>query len=191
MSDLFGDFVEDEFLERAFDVMRRTPQHTYQILTKRSGRQRDWSNRHGWLAQAENIWLGVSVEDRKFGLPRIADLQDATASVRFLSVEPLLESLGRFDLAGIDWVIVGGESGPHARAMKPEWVREIRDQCASHHVPFFFKQWGGTRKKLTGRLLDGRTWDEYPNRVREDQVGDMHAGRQERLERKMQPSVAR
>jgi protein gp37 len=191
MSDLFADFVEDEFLARAFDVMRRTPQHTYQILTKRSERLREWTSRQGWLSRAHNIWLGVSVEDRRFGLPRVADLQRATSNVRFLSVEPLLERLGRLDLAGIDWVIVGGESGPHARAMKPEWVREIRDQCASRRVPFFFKQWGGKRKHLTGRVLDGRTWDEYPNIVTEVQFGDVLARRQERTKREMQPSLTR
>jgi protein gp37 len=159
MSDLFGDFVEDTFLERAFEVMQQTPQHTYQILTKRSGRLRDWTQSHARLSQAPNIWLGVSVEDRKFGLPRISDLQHAAAEIRFLSVEPLLEDLGRLNLAKIDWVIVGGESGHHAR--------EVRDQCLDRRVPFFFKQWGGKRKHLTGRLLDGRTWDEYPGRQQE------------------------
>jgi len=171
MSDLFGDFVEDGFLERAFDVMRRTPQHTYQILTKRSTRLRDWTQHHRWLAHTDNIWLGVSVEDRKFGIPRIADLRHATAAVRFLSIEPLLESLGAIDLRDVDWVIVGGESGHHARTMQPEWVREVRDQCARGRVPFFFKQWGGTRKHLTGRVLDGRTWDEFPIRIPEVLLG--------------------
>ena len=185
MSDLFGDFVEDEFLERAFDVMRRTPQHTYQILTKRSVRLREWTRHHRWLASAGNIWLGVSVEDRRFGIPRIADLRHAVAAVRFLSIEPLLEGLGALDLRDMDWVIVGGESGPHARAMRPEWVREVRDQCTRCHIPFFFKQWGGTRKHLTGRALDGRTWDEFPGKMPEVSVGNVFT-REEKDERQLQ-----
>lgn len=185
MSDLFGDFVGDEFLERAFDVMRRTPQHTYQILTKRSVRLREWTRHHRWLASAGNIWLGVSVEDRRFGIPRIADLQHAIAAVRFLSIEPLLEGLGALDLRDMDWVIVGGESGPHARAMRPEWVREVRDQCTRCHIPFFFKQWGGTRKHLTGRALDGRTWNEFPGKMPEVSVGNVFT-REEKDERQLQ-----
>ena len=109
-----------------------------------------------------NIWWGVSCENRRHGLPRIDHLREAPAGIRFLSVEPLLEDLGEFDVAGIHWVIVGGESGPGSRPMSPEWVRSIRDQCIESSVPFFFKQWGGTRKKLTGRILDGRTWDQMP-----------------------------
>ena len=163
MSDLFGEFVPDDFLARVFDVMRRTPQHTYQILTKRAERMRRWTKSERWLADTSHIWLGVSVEDRKHGVPRITELQRATAAVRFLSVEPLLERLGRLDLRSIDWVIVGGESGGRARPMEPVWVREIRDQCVDDGVRFFFKQWGGVRKHLTGRSLDGRTWDEFPD----------------------------
>lgn len=162
MSDLFGDFVPDDFLGQVFEVMRETPQHTYQVLTKRAPRLRSWTNRHAWLRDARHIWLGVSVEDRRYGLPRLADLRHATAAVRFLSVEPLLEQLGRMDLRDIDWVIVGGESGPRARPMEPAWVRDVRDQCRAAGVAFFFKQWGGVRKHLTGRELDGRTWDEFP-----------------------------
>jgi protein gp37 len=184
MSDLFGDFVEDSFLERAFDVMRRTPQHTYQILTKRSARLREWTRGNRWLESASNIWLGVSVEDRRFGIPRITDLGHSIAAVRFLSVEPLLEGLGALDLRNVDWVIVGGESGPHARTMRPEWVREVRDQCTHHQIPFFFKQWGGTRKHLTGRVLDGRTWDEFPSKIVEVPVGMFT--REEEDERQLQ-----
>lgn len=162
MSDLFGEFVPDDFLARVFDVMRETPQHTYQVLTKRAPRLRAWTNQQPWLREATHIWLGVSVEDRKYGLPRLDDLRHATAAVRFLSVEPLLEQLGRIDLRSINWVIVGGESGPRARPMDPAWVREVRDQCRESRVAFFFKQWGGVRKHVTGRELDGRTWDEFP-----------------------------
>jgi protein gp37 len=117
-----------------------------------------------FVAGQPHIWWGVSVEDRKHGLPRIAALQAAPARVRFLSVEPLLEDLGRLDIRGISWVIVGGESGPGARRVEVEWVRDIRDQCLDSRVPFFFKQWGGVRKKWNGRQLDGRTWDERPPR---------------------------
>lgn len=162
MSDLFGEFVPDVFLDRVFDTMRRTPQHTYQVLTKRAARMRIWTNSQPWLRDATNIWLGVSVENRKYGLPRIAELRNATAAVKFLSVEPLLERLGRLDLRTMDWVIVGGESGPGARPMDAAWVREIRDQCLDVGVAFFFKQWGGIRKHLAGRRLDGRTWDQFP-----------------------------
>ncbi len=162
MSDLFGEFVPDAFLAQIFDVMRETTQHTYQILTKRAGRMRQWTADKPWLRRARHIWLGVSVEDRRYGVPRIEELRRSTVGIRFLSVEPLLERLGGFDLSGIDWVIVGGESGPHAREMRPEWVREIRDHCNANGVAFFFKQWGGVRKKVAGRILDGRTWDEFP-----------------------------
>lgn len=162
MSDLFGEFVPDEYLAQVFDVMRRTPQHTYQILTKRAERLRTWTATQPWLRRQQHIWLGVSVEDRHYGLPRVGELRRAKVAVRFLSVEPLLEALGRIDLRGIDWVIVGGESGPHARPMRPEWVREVRDQCRGAGVAFFFKQWGGVRKHTAGRELDGRTWDEFP-----------------------------
>jgi protein gp37 len=162
MSDLFGDFVPDSYLAKVFSVMRKTPQHSYQVLTKRAERMREWSGSKPWLSDASNIWLGVSVENKKHGVPRITELRYANAAVRFLSVEPLLERLGRIDLRSIDWVIVGGESGHGARPMQPEWVRELRDQCVEAGVAFFFKQWGGVRKHITGRLLDGRTWDEFP-----------------------------
>ena len=140
--------------------------HTYQVLTKRSQRLRDMlRGKLQFAADQENIWWGVSVEDRKYGLPRVDHLRLAPAKVRFLSIEPLLEDLGEFDLSGIAWVIVGGESGPGARPMKREWVVSIRRQCREQRVPFFFKQWGGVRKAKNGRLLDGRTYDEYPRRV--------------------------
>jgi protein gp37 len=162
MSDLFGEFVVDDFIAQVFDVMRSTPQHTYQVLTKRAERMALWTAERRWVASANHIWLGVSVEDRRHGLPRIDQLRATTAAIRFLSVEPLLEDIGKLDLSLIDWVIVGGESGHYARPMDAKWVRSVRDQCIEQGVAFFFKQWGGTRKKLTGRLLDGRTWDQYP-----------------------------
>jgi protein gp37 len=118
-----------------------------------------------FAAAQEHIWWGVSVEDKKYGLPRIGHLQEAPARVRFLSIEPLLEGLGEFNLSGISWAIVGGESGPGARPMRREWVISVRDQCRKYHVPFFFKQWGGVRKAKNGRLLDDRTYDEYPERI--------------------------
>lgn len=162
MSDLFGEFVPDEYIDQVFAVMRRTPQHTYQVLTKRALRMREWTQTCRWLTSATNIWLGVSVEDRKYGLPRIEELRQAVAAIRFLSIEPLLEDVGKLDLTGIDWVIAGGESGPRARPVDIAWVRGIRDQCGEQGVAFFFKQWGGVRKHATGRVLDGRTWDEFP-----------------------------
>jgi len=166
MSDLFQDGVPDEFVELVSRVMVTANWHTYQVLTKRSERLRDMLDRPlGFAAEKENIWWGVSVEDRKYGLPRIDHLRRAPAKVRFLSIEPLLEDLGELDLAGIAWVIVGGESGPGARPMKREWVISIRRQCREQRVPFFFKQWGGVRKARNGRELDGRTYDAYPKRV--------------------------
>lgn len=166
MSDLFGDFVPGDYLARVFDVMRSTPQHTYQVLTKRADRLRKWTSRQAWLLKAPNIWLGVSVENKKYGVPRIEQLRRGNAACRFLSIEPLLEDLGDLDLSAIDWVIVGGESGPGARPMDAAWVRRIRDQCVEQKVAFFFKQWGGVMKHRTGRELDGRTWDEFPALVR-------------------------
>ena len=180
MSDLFGEFVPDEYIRQVFEVMRATPQHTYQVLTKRAQRLAKWSRRRSWLPHATHLWLGVSVEDRKFGVPRIEQLREAKAAVRFLSVEPLLESVGELDLTEIDWVIVGGESGHHARPMTAEWVREVRDQCVDARVPFFFKQWGGKRKKAAGRTLDGRTWDEFPrSKVESDDERKMQEAKRE------------
>ena len=163
MSDLFLEGVSDDYVIRVADVMRRADHHTYQVLTKRSERMRDMLR--GPLRDAAarpHIWWGVSVENRKHGLPRVEHLREAPAGLRMLSVEPLLEDLGELDLTGIGWVIVGGESGPGARPMRADWVRAIRDQCAAAGVPFFFKQWGGVRKGKAGRKLDGRTWDQMP-----------------------------
>ncbi|MBZ5652173.1 MAG: phage Gp37/Gp68 family protein [Acidobacteriia bacterium] len=166
MSDLFQDGVPDDYAEAVSQVMATANWHTYQVLTKRSERLRDLlSARLQFAAERENIWWGVSVEDRKYGLPRIEHLRQAPAKVRFLSIEPLLEDIGAIDLSGISWVIVGGESGPGARPMKKEWVVSIQRQCRAYGVPFFFKQWGGVRKVKHGRELDGRTYDEYPRRV--------------------------
>jgi protein gp37 len=163
MSDLFQDGVPVDFIARVFATMARAGWHTYQLLTKRAERMREVVNRlPSPLIDLPHVWLGVSVENRKHGLPRIDDLRHTRAAVRFLSVEPLLEDLGPFDLTGIHWVIVGGESGPGARPMQPEWVRSIRRQCREQRVPFFFKQWGGVQKGKHGRLLDGRTYDEFP-----------------------------
>jgi protein gp37 len=163
MSDLFQDVVPDGYIMAVAEVMLRTPWHTYQVLTKRSTRMKAMlRSQLRSAAAAPHIWWGVSVEDRKYGLPRIDDLRTAPARVRFLSIEPLLEDLGDLDLRGIDWVIVGGESGAGARAMKKEWVKAIRRSCRNAHTHFFFKQWGGIQKKRNGRTLDGRTYDEMP-----------------------------
>jgi protein gp37 len=158
MSDLFHRDVPLDFIQRVFETMRDCPQHIFQILTKRSDRLRMLAPKIDWPA---NVWMGVSVEDSRV-LNRVDDLRDVPAAIRFLSCEPLIGSLARLPLCGIHWVIVGGESGPHARPMKVEWVREIFRACRKERVPFFFKQWGGVRKDLTGRMLRGRTYDEMP-----------------------------
>ena len=158
MSDLFHKNVPLEFILKVFDVMNRADWHTYQVLTKRSGRLREVAPRISW---SPHIWMGVSVETEKYQT-RIDDLREADACVKFLSLEPLLGPLPNLDLDRMDWVIVGGESGPGARPMDPKWVRNIRDQCRKAKVPFFFKQWGGVQKKKHGRELDGRTWGEMP-----------------------------
>jgi len=166
MSDLFHEGVPDEYIEKVCRVMSAANWHTYQILTKRADRMAALlRDKLQIAAKAPHIWWGVSVENRKHGLPRIAKLCTAKAAVAFLSVEPLLEDIGKVDLRGINWVIVGGESGPGARQMSPDWVRSIRSQCKAQGVAFFFKQWGGVRKASTGRELDGRTYDEFPNIV--------------------------
>jgi protein gp37 len=163
MSDLFHQGVPEHYIRLVFEVMGLADWHRYQLLTKRARRLRELSHRLPTaLVRQEHIWLGVSVENRRHGLPRIDELREANAAVRFLSVEPLLEDLGTLDLRAIDWVIVGGESGPGARPMKREWVISIRDQCREAGVPFFFKQWGGVRKKEAGRELDGEVHDQLP-----------------------------
>lgn len=165
MSDLFQEGIAEEYIEAVAKVMVKANWHTYQVLTKRSARMASLlRGRLSFAATAPHIWWGVSVEDRKYGLPRLADLQEVPATVRFLSVEPLLEGLGKLNLNGIHWVIVGGESGHGARPLKKEWVTEVRDQCEGANVPFFFKQWGGVRKKRAGRELDGQTYDGFPVR---------------------------
>jgi protein gp37 len=163
MSDLFHKDVSDAYVGAIADVMRTANWHTYQVLTKRSERMAEMLSTSLREHAAEpHIWWGVSVENRRHGLPRIDHLRSAPAAVRFLSVEPLLEDLGTIDLTGIHWVIVGGESGAGARPMQPEWVRSIRDQCEAAGVLFFFKQWGGVHKSQTGRALDGKTHDAMP-----------------------------
>jgi len=158
MSDLFHRDVPLAFIQRAFDVMRRADWHRFQILTKRADRLTEVAPHLPW---PRNVWMGVSVETPEY-VHRIHDLRTVPAAVRFLSVEPLLAAIPRLPLTGIDWVIVGGESGPGCRPMDAEWVRQIRDRCLAQNVPFFFKQWGGVHKKRFGRTLDGRTWDQLP-----------------------------
>jgi len=163
MSDLFHEGVPDDYIESVARVMRTANWHTYQVLTKRSERMLDLlSTRLNWARNQRHIWWGVSVENRDHGLPRVRHLQAAPAAVRFLSVEPLIDDVGRLPLRGIHWVIVGGESGPGARPMRQSWVRNIQRQCRRANVPFFFKQWGGVHKGKAGRELDGRTYDAYP-----------------------------
>jgi protein gp37 len=158
MSDLFHKDVPLEFIEKVFGVMRRASWHTFQVLTKRSTRLLELDCEITW---PPNVWMGVSVENKDYSF-RVNDLKQIGAHVKFLSLEPLLGPLPNLDLFGISWVIVGGESGPGARPMAEDWVVDIRDQCRVAHVPFFFKQWGGVRKKYKGRLLQGRTWDQMP-----------------------------
>ena len=166
MSDVFHDRIPDKYIDQIFDVIRQTPHHTYQILTKRAARMARYFKKREVPA---NAWLGVSVENQKHGVPRIDHLRKVPARIRFLSVEPLLEDIGELDLTDIHWVIVGGESGPKARPMKEEWADSVRTQCEEQSVAFFFKQWGGwgadgqrRAKSANGRLLKGRTWDDMP-----------------------------
>lgn len=165
MSDLFHEAVPMDFIERVFDTMFSTPQHIYQILTKRSERLRQVAHLLDW---PENVWIGVSVESPKVA-HRIDDLREVRTPHRFLSCEPLLGSLAGVNLTGIAWVIAGGESGPHARPMDPMWPRELRDKCHHADIPFFFKQWGGTNKAATGRLLDGAFHDAFPQGMNDTQ----------------------
>lgn len=166
MSDLFHEEMPEEFLDKIFDVIEKTPRHIYQILTKRDKRMADYFKNK---SIPKNVWLGVTSENRKDGFPRIDNLRKINAAVKFLSIEPLLEDLGKINLKGIDWVIVGGESGHKARPMKEEWAVNIKDQCKKANVPFFFKQWGTwgadevkRNKKANGRKLQGRIWEAYP-----------------------------
>ena len=160
MSDLFHKDVPTEFIKKVFAVMKEAKQHTFQILTKRSGRLFKLSKELEWT---DNIWMGVSVENSAYYW-RINDLKQTGAKTKFISFEPLLENINNTDFSGIDWVIVGGESGSNARPIKKEWVENIRDACIEQKIPFFFKQWGGVNKKKTGRILDGKTWDEMPEK---------------------------
>ena len=166
MSDLFHEDVPEEYVLAVADVMRLANWHTYQVLTKRATRLRRLLEtilrEH---AQLPHIWWGVSVEDRQYGLPRVAELRAAPTAVRFLSIEPLLEDLGTIELEGIHWVIVGGESGYGARQMTAPWAVSLRDQCRAVNIPFFFKQWGGVQKSKTGRSLEGQIYDEQPPRA--------------------------
>ncbi len=166
MSDLFHEQMPVDFLDKIFKIIEQTPQHIYQILTKRENRMAEYFEDK---VPPKNVWLGVTVEDKKSGLPRIEKLRHIPATIKFLSMEPLLEDLGEVDLSGIDWVIVGGESGPKARPMKEEWVNNIKKQCEKFGIPFFFKQWGTwgadmvkRNKKKNGRMFQGKLWEEYP-----------------------------
>jgi len=158
MGDLFHEDVPVSFIKRVFKVMERTHWHTYQVLTKRAERLFDIAPELPW---PDNVWMGVTVEDKEH-LYRIDSLRTTKAKVKFISFEPLLGKMGKVDLTDIDWAIVGGESGPGARAMQPEWARELRDQCIKTKVPFFFKQWGGFNKKKAGKILDGKIWMRMP-----------------------------
>ncbi|MCL6591894.1 MAG: phage Gp37/Gp68 family protein [Firmicutes bacterium] len=161
MSDLFHESIPDEIIWRIFGTMNSAHWHTFQVLTKRSQRLLDLSAKLKWTS---NIWMGVTVENIDV-LYRVDHLRQTGAKIKFISAEPLITGLSAINLNGIDWVIVGGESGPSARPMKPEWVTEIKDQCLEIGIPFFFKQWGGTNKKKAGRLLEGRAWDGMPELV--------------------------
>lgn len=164
MSDLFQEGVPTEYVVEVGRVMQRAHWHTFQVLTKRQERMRGLLSRElAWMGRLAHVWYGVSVENRRHGLPRVRVLRETSVALRFLSIEPLLEDLGPLDLTGIGWVIVGGESGPGARPMREAWVLSIRDQCRRAGVPFFFKQWGGVRKHETGRELRGRTYDDFPS----------------------------
>jgi protein gp37 len=167
MSDLFHEEIPQNYIRQVFDVIKSTPQHTFQVLTKRAGRMARFFRSYD---APKNAWVGVTVENKKHGVPRIDKLRRVGVRIRFLSIEPLLEDLGNLDLTNIHWVIVGGESGPKARPMKPEWVEHIKQQCEEQNISFFFKQWGGwgadgkkRSKKANGRLLLGRTWDNMPD----------------------------
>jgi protein gp37 len=166
MSDLFQPDVPDAYIEHVAQVMVEANWHTYQVLTKRSERLLELlSTKLRFAADQRHIWWGVSVEDKRYGLPRIEHLRATPAAIRFLSIEPLLEDIGDFDVSGIHWAIVGGESGPGARPMEQQWVERILKLCKKQHVSFFFKQWGGVQKSKAGRTLNGRTFDDMPERI--------------------------
>jgi protein gp37 len=163
MSDLFHKNVPRAFVDRVFETMEAADWHVFQVLTKRSSLMWQYlRHRYGETRGPSHIWCGVSVEDAE-GAARVKHLRASPAGVRFLSIEPLIGAVGKIDLTGIDWVIAGGESGPGARPIYLEWVREIRDQCVDQNVAFFFKQWGGIRPKSGGRELDGREWSDFPS----------------------------
>lgn len=166
MSDLFQPGVADAYIEDVVQVMVEANWHTYQVLTKRSDRLlKLLSTKLEFAAKQRHIWWGVSVEDKRYGLPRVEHLRQAPAAVKFLSIEPLLEDIGKFDITGIDWAIVGGESGRGARPIEQAWVENVLEICRSANVAFFFKQWGGVHKSTTGRTLHGRTYDEMPDQI--------------------------
>jgi protein gp37 len=169
MSDLFHKNVPSSYIDRVFDTMERADHHVFQVLTKRSSLMRNYVNARYSLHAPSHIWLGVSVESPRM-LVRLRHLRQARAAVRFISFEPLLEPIGGVDLSGVDWAIVGGESGHHARPIEPEWIRELRDQCVSQNVAFFFKQWGGRTPKAQGNNIDGRQWLQFPVRSRIEPV---------------------
>jgi protein gp37 len=160
MSDLFHEKVPVSFIKAVFKTMEKANWHTFQILTKRSKRLLKLAPKLPWPS---NVWMGVTVEGEKY-ISRISDLQQVPATVKYLSIEPFITPISDLSTDGIDWVIVGGESGPTSRIMKADWVRSIRDKCLKEQIPFFFKQWGGKNKRKTGRRLDGRTWDNYPTK---------------------------
>ena len=198
MSDLFHSDVTNEFILSAFEVMRRCPQHTFQVLTKRPERVIKLNDQIDWPA---NVWMGTSVED-SLVTHRARALLQTKAKVKFLSIEPLIGPIAQLALRGMDWVIVGGESGPGARPMHIDWVRKIRDRCGQYGIKFFFKQWGGTNKALTGRILDGRTWDDMPTLAHKEQnggrqrtdlsrrCGSAHAGKTQNLGRVLEGLAA-
>jgi protein gp37 len=158
MSDLFHEQIPLSFIKEVFQVIGESPRHTFQILTKRSQRLMELAPALAW---PKNLWMGVTVESEDYAY-RIAHLRETAAIIKFISFEPLLGNIANPDLTGIDWLIVGGESGPKSRAVKPEWVTNLKDYALKHHIPFFFKQWGGTNKKKSGRLLEGKTWNQLP-----------------------------
>jgi protein gp37 len=159
MSDLFHQDIPLNFINKVFSTIKQAKQHTFQVLTKRAERLEELCNKLDW---PDNLWIGVTVESCKYKY-RIDHLRRVPATVRFLSIEPMIGPIGKVDLSAIDWVIVGGESGPGARTIEKKWVDQIKSQCVNKGVPFFFKQWGGTNKKKTGRLLDGKIWNQYPS----------------------------